>query len=465
MTIKDLKSPKGTFLLGHLPQFNVSNKHQVLERWVEESGDLFKIHFVGKAFVVSANPEINNKILRQRPEHFIRFSKIDEVLREIGIDGVFNAEGERWKRQRKPIAEALNVKNVKAFYPVVLDKTKNILSKFKTHAIKGNVVDVQKEFMAFTIDITTEIAFGLKLDTINNQSNGFQEHLEVIFPIINARLTAPIPTWRFFKSKQDRLLDRSLEAIEKIIYDGIAAAKSKMTTTPHLNRPPAHFLEALLVENKAAKFNDEEIYGNIFTLLLAGEDTTSNSLSWAVYYLVQHPEVVNKVRAEAFAVYAQEEVPVHYEHLELLKYADAVAQEAMRLKPTTPQMYMESKTDVVINNLSLPKGTNIILQNKVPQTQEDYFSNATIFSPERWLVSECPMHKNHSPNVMRVFGGGSRFCPGMFLAKSEMVVLISVLCKHFDFKLTSNLNEIKERFDFTMYPENLKVTFKRVEDD
>lgn len=459
ITIKDLKSPKGSFLLGHLPQFNVSNKHQVLERWVEETGDLFKIHFVGKAFIVSANPDINNKILRQRPESFIRFSKIDEVLREIGVYGVFNAEGETWKRHIKPIAEALNVKNVKAFYPIIFDKTKSILDKFKDYAVNRSVVDVQKEFMAFTIDITTEIAFGLKLDTINDQSNGFQEHLELIFPVINSRITAPIPIWRFFKSKKDKKLERSLKAIETIIYKSIADTKSKIAVTSEPKHKPSHFLEALLLENKEEKFSDKDVYGNIFTLLLAGEDTTSNSLSWAIYYLVQHPEIVKKVREEAYKVYAEEDVPVNYEQLELLKYADAVAQEALRLKPTTPQMYMEANEDVVINNLSIPKGTNLILQNKVPQTQEDHFSNANAFEPERWIASKCPMHKNHSPNVMRVFGGGPRYCPGMFLAKSEMVVLISVLCKHFDFKLESNLDDIKERFDFTMYPENLKIIF------
>ena len=68
LKIKELKSPKGTFLLGHLPQFSTYNKHQVLERWVEESGDLFKINFVGKEFVVSSNPDFNNKMLRARPE-------------------------------------------------------------------------------------------------------------------------------------------------------------------------------------------------------------------------------------------------------------------------------------------------------------------------------------------------------------------------------------------------------------
>ncbi len=184
ITIKDLSSPKGHALLGHLPQFNTHNKHQVLERWVEECGELFKINFVGKVFIVSAKPSLNNTILRLRPEAFKRFSKIDEILKEMGVSGVFNAEAEHWKRHRKPIAEALNMQHVKAYYPIILDKTINLLEKFKTFSKAGKAVDVQKEFMLFTIDITTEIAFGHKLDTINNRDHSFQKHLEVIFPMI-----------------------------------------------------------------------------------------------------------------------------------------------------------------------------------------------------------------------------------------------------------------------------------------
>ncbi len=456
--VKSLKSPKGVLLLGHLPQFNTYNKHQVLERWVEECGDLFKIHFVGKEFVVSANPDFNNKMLRLRPESFKRFSKIDEILKEMGVDGVFNAEGGRWKRHRKPTAEALSVKNVKAFYPIILDKTKIILEKFKSYSQQKTIVDVQKEFMAFTIDITTEIAFGHKLDTINNKSNSFQKHLEVIFPMINERVTAPIPIWRYFKRKKDKILDDSLKSIEKVIHGFIDDAKKRLAENPKLKEQPSNFLEALLIENEDVNFTDEEIYGNVFTMLLAGEDTTSNSLSWAMFYLAQHPEIVTKVREEAKAVYT-ESLPINYEYVEGLKYANAVAQEAMRLKPTTPQLYLESNEDVVVNNVSIPKGTSIILQNKVAQTQEHYFSNPNDFIPERWLTDGCPIHKNHTPNVMRAFGGGARYCPGMHLAKTEMIVLISTLCKHFDFKLEVNPETIRERFEFTMYPENLMVTF------
>ncbi|GAA3599335.1 cytochrome P450 [Flavivirga amylovorans] len=456
--INDLKSPKGTLVLGHLPQFNTYNKHQVLERWVEECGELFKIHFVGKEFVVSANPDFNNKMLRLRPEGFKRFSKIDEILKEMGVDGVFNAEGDAWKRHRKPTAEALSVKNVKAYYPVILDKTNEVLKKFKNYSKQGTIVDVQKEFMAFTIDITTEIAFGHKLDTINNKSNRFQKHLEVIFPMINTRVTAPIPIWRYFKRKKDKILIDSLKSIEKVIYEFINDAKKRITENPALKEQPSNFLEALLVENKDANFTDEEIYGNVFTMLLAGEDTTSNTLSWGMFYLAQHPEVVVKVREEAILVYS-EDVPHIYENVDDLKYANAVAQEAMRLKPTTPQLYLEANEDVIVENVSIPKGTSIILQNKVAQTHNDYFSNPNSFIPERWIESECPMHKNHVPSVMRAFGGGARYCPGMHLAKTEMIVLISTLCKHFDFKLEVEPETIREQFEFTMYPENLKITF------
>lgn len=457
--IKDLSSPKGHFILGHLPQFNTHNKHQVLESWVDECGDLFKINFVGKEFIVSAKPSLNNTILRLRPEKFKRFSKIDEILKEMGVSGVFNAEGEHWKRHRKPIAEALNMQHVKGYYPIILDKTNSLLDKFKTYSKENNAIDVQKELMLFTIDITTEIAFGHKLDTINNADNSFQKHLEVIFPMINERITAPIPIWRFIKRKKDKVLQKSINAIEKIIYEFIDESRNKIKNNPELKAQPSNFLEALLLANENDVFNDEEVYGNIFTMLLAGEDTTSNSISWTLFYLSQHPEVVNKIREEANTVYFNDDAPASFEKLSELKYTNAVVQEAIRLKPTTPQLYFEANEDIEIEGLLIPKNGKVILQNKVAQTSEAYFTNANSFEPERWMVSECPMHKKHSPQVIKAFGGGPRYCPGMFLAINEMVTLVSTLCKHFNFKLAVKPEEIVEQFEFTMYPKNLLVEF------
>ena len=149
--------------------------------------------------------------------------------------------------------------------------------------------------------------------------------------------------------------------------------------------------------------------------------------------------------------------------LHKLKYANAVAQEAIRLKPVTPNLYMQANEDIVLHNLHIPKDTSIMLQNKVAQTSEQYFSNPNDFIPERWLKNGCPMQQNHTPDTIKAFGGGARFCPGMNLAMHEMTIAISAICNQFDFSLAVKPEEVKEQFAFTMFPENLILKLKTPE--
>ncbi len=461
--IKNLPSPKGKFILGHIQEFNVSNKHQILEKWVEECGNLFKINFVGKEFVVSADPEINAEILKLRPVTFRRFSKINEILTEMGVLGVFNAEGDTWSKHRKPISEALNLKKIKGFYPIISKVTEQLLSNWKIHLEEKSNIDVQKELSKYSIDITTAIAFGYELNTLKNESNSFQKHLEHIFPMINERITAPIPLWRIYEQKKDKELKKSIKEIEKVIYKFIKYAKDRIEKNPELKNQPSNFLEALLIEQEHNnKFSDYEIYGNVFSILLAGEDTTSNSISWAIYYLAQHPEIVKNIRKEAENIYGENEIPYTPKELQKLKYANAVAQETIRLKPVTPNLYFQANEDVEIKGLEIPKNTSIMLQNKVAQTNEDYFTNAKDFMPERWLKDECPFHKKHSPEKIKAFGGGARFCPGMNLAMYEMTIAISSICKNFNFELSVPSKKVKEEFAFTMFPKNLIIKLHEV---
>ena len=181
---------------------------------------------------------------------------------------------------------------------------------WKYIAQKDNKVDVHKEFMKFTVDITTTIAFGYEMDTINDKSDDLQKQLELIFPMINERITAPIPIWRLYKRNKDKELDKALNNLENVVYKFINKAKERLENDPELKENPSNFLEALLVEQEIeGRFTDKEIYGNIFTMLLAGEDTTSNSLAWSFYYLAQNPKLVAQIRKEAQTVYSGSDLP------------------------------------------------------------------------------------------------------------------------------------------------------------
>ena len=460
-TLKDLPSPKGKLITGHLSDFVRSNKHQVMEEWVKESGNLFQIRLLTKRFIVSADQQINSEILKLRPGKFRRFSKINEVMEEMGIKGVFNAEGEAWKKHRKVTSEALNVKNMPFYFPIVKEVTQRLLNKWQKLEAANNKIDVQLEMMRLTVDITSTLAFGHPMNTLEKPDDAIQKQLEKIFPMINSRITAPLPVWRIIKSAKDKELDKALEIIFKNIQQFIEEAKNRLNTNPSLREKPSNFLEALLVEQeKDGSFSDKEIIGNVFTMLLAGEDTTSNSISWILYYLAQHPEMVKQIRDEANEVYGDAQLPDRYEHLALLKFTEAVALEAMRLKPVTPTLYHEALEDVIIKDLQIKKGMTVMLQNKVAQTHSDNFSDPDTFSPTRWLAkaSGCPYHK---PEVIHVFGGGARFCPGKTLAIQEMICVTSMICKNFDLHLAVDKKDITEEFAFTMYPKNLWIQLKK----
>lgn len=456
--IKKLPFPKGNFFLGHYKELSSTNKHNHLEKWAIELGKMYQIKLPGQKFVVSSDPKLNQMILKSRPDLFRRLPKIDAVLREMGIVGVFNAEGEEWKKHRKLTAESLSLKNVKDFYPIIFEKSIKFLNKINLFSLENKKVDIQREFMFFSIEVTTALAFGYDMDIINEEHSVFQNHLEQIFKAVSQRVFSPIPIWQFYKRKKDKKLEESLFYIEKTIHNFIIHAKNKGLNKEDVTSKNS-FLESLL-QNKNS-FTDKEIYGNVFTMLMAGEDSTSSSLSWILYHLSQHPEVIRKIREEAISVYNNQKLPQNYEDLKKLTYTHAVVQEVMRLQPTTTQVIVQSTQDCEIEGVFIPQKTNLILLNRIIQRDERYFEDAMKFIPERWNTKACPVSKHHY-EVVKAFGDGPRLCPGMNLATVEMTVLISGICKEFDFRLHSSKNEVKERHEFIVYPENLFITFEKV---
>ncbi|PWJ42716.1 cytochrome P450 [Sediminitomix flava] len=461
-TIGDLPQPKGSWLLGNLNDFKAEDKHNVLERWANELGDIYKIRLATQEFIVSADESLNQQILKKRPKVFRRFHKIDEVMSEMGVNGVFNTEGEEWYTHRKLIAEALNLKNVKSYIPNMVKVTERLLERWGEESNNSLEVDLQQELMRYTVDITSLIAFGHDANTLEQDGDIIQEHLEKIFPMVNDRITAPIPFWRFYKTKKDKELDIALQEIRTYVQQLIDESRDNFINGSDLN--PTNFLEALLLEQSKAKgFSDHDVFGNVFTMLLAGEDTTSNSISWTLFYVLQNSEVLEKIQSEVRGVLTNKKLPTSLDELNQLVYTEAVIQEALRIKPVTPSLYMQALEDVTIDGLFIEKGMTVMMQNKVPHTKESNFTAADSFIPERWLEGGCPHHKAHKTDVIKTFGGGPRFCPGKNLAIMEMKIAIAAICHNFNLSLAVSPDKVKERFAFTMFPENLKVTIAKRE--
>ena len=110
------------------------------------------------------------------------------------------------------------------------------------------------------------------------------------------------------------------------------------------------------MESEESRFTDAEIFANAGTLLLAGEDTTANSMAWTVHYFTTYPEHFERVRNEVDAVVAPEPAIGSLEQTTELQFLDAFCNEVMRLKPVAPLHVVEPISDVTISAARYPRG-------------------------------------------------------------------------------------------------------------
>ena len=271
----------------------------------------------------------------------------------------------------------------------MLTITERLKNRWSKIADSGQSIDVQKDWMRFTVDITTNFAFGYDINLLEQESDSFQRNLEKLLPAFNRRANAPFPYWHFVKLPSDRAMEKSLAVIKETIHEFIQQTRQRLDQQPKDAMQPANFLEALLLahDEDGTRLSDLEIQGNIITILLAGEDTTAHTLAWLLYLITGHPEVQYKMQQEADAVLGHETMPPDISTVEKLNYNEAVAHETMRLKSVTPLLFMEPNGNVELAGITIPKGTFLMLVNRHGALQEENFTDALEFKPERWLES------------------------------------------------------------------------------
>lgn len=459
-TIADLPGPRGLPLLGNLHQVDLPRLHQQLEAWAAEYGPIYRLRMGGVTRVCIADSEAIATMLRERPDVYRRRKTAEDVMAEMGFNGVFSQDGENWRRQRRVVVQALNPAHVAAFYPAMVRTTERLLGRWRSAAERGEVVDPCRDLMRYTVDVTAHLAFGIDVNTLETDGPVIQQHLDKVFPMLFRRVTAPFPYWRWFKRAADRELDRALGEIRAQIVQLTADCRARMEAEPARYEHPANFLEAVLAANReeGMAFADDEIYANVLTLLLAGEDTTANTLAWCVKYLIDEPHWFARLRAEADAALGDAPAAHDLDTLRRLDQIEAFTQEVLRLRPVAPLQGIEPKQDVELLGCHLPTGTEIIALTRPAALDDGHFGEARRFAPERWL--EEATVSPHDPRASIPFGAGPRFCPGRGLALIEIKTVLAMLCRNFELAHADAAREVHEKLAFTMAPEGLAVRLR-----
>ena len=246
-SIDELPGPRRWPILGNLPQVRMAHIHRDIERWCPLYGPVFRVRLGPTRLLVVADHEIVKTVLRDRPDRFTRSARLREMSIEMGgTPGLFSAEGDAWRHQRRMVMAGFAPGNIRAFLPLLRKVTQRLQSRWRKAARSGLWIDLQADLKRFTVDAIAGLAFGTEVNTLESGDDVIQRHLDTVLGGLYRRVMSPLPYWRWIRLPADRQIERSNAAVREAINGFIAAARERMQADPSLHDQPRNLLEAML---------------------------------------------------------------------------------------------------------------------------------------------------------------------------------------------------------------------------
>ncbi|MDM4768349.1 cytochrome P450 [Pelomonas sp. SE-A7] len=463
-SFKELPTPPGMPWLGQTLQVRPARMHQQLEQWARDLGPYYRVQLGPEKLLVVGDHQAVSQLLRDRPDGFRRTPRLQKIWVEMGLPiGLFGANGEVWKRQRRMVMAGFDPAHVRSYFGSMQGVSERLTGRWRKAAQAGASIDLQSDLMRYTVDTIAGLAFGAEVNTLESDADRIQQHLDKLFPAVFERLLRPLPTWRWWPSRADRELALSIVEIKAAVAGFIAQTRGRLQAQPELRVHPRNLLEAMIAaaDQPDSGIDDEQVAGNVLTMLLAGEDTTANTLAWMIDLLWRNPATLQRARDEVRAAMAAPGGLDDVDRYAGLDFLEACTQETMRLKPVAPAMPFQALRDTVIGDVAVKAGTLIICLMRRDSVSETHVERAAAFEPERWLA-EGAGTVHSAKRISMPFGAGPRICPGRYLALLEIKMAMAALLGHFDIESigTPDGGPAPERMAFTMAPVGLAMRLR-----
>jgi cytochrome P450 len=304
---------------------------------------------------------------------------------------------------------------------------------------------------------------------LESDEDVIQKHLNKLLPILFHRMFAPFPTWRWFPQADNRALKHSVPAVLAAVDGFVREARARLAADPSLREAPRNLLEAMLVaaDEPGSGIDDPQVTGNVLTMLLAGEDTTANTLAWLIHLLWQHPAELQRAVAEVRSICPPGR-PATLDELAQLDHLEACTHESMRIKPVAPMQTMQALRETVLGDVLIEPGMLVFGAMRHDPTREALVTEADAFKPDRWRGDGAPGEVSaKASSVKRIsmpFGGGPRICPGRYLALLEIKTAMAALLANFDITMvdTADGQPPREVLQLAMAPVGLRMRLRAI---
>ena len=382
-------------------------------------------------------------------------------LQRLGANGLFTGEtaDPEWQKAHRILMPAFGPQALTRMYDSMTDIAEQLVVKWARKR-PGESVDVAHEFTKLTLDTICITAFSHRLNGFyTEETDPFVESM--VDALSRAASLAHKPP--FIKKTTARgevkdfedACDRMLSIAEELV--------DERRENPHGEGEWDILDEMLNAEDveTGEKLTDDNIIRQMVTLLVAGHETTSGLLSFAVYELIKNPKVLREAQELVDEVLGGR-FP-QYDDLKDLGFIDQVLRETLRIYPTAPAFgvtpYEPTRIGVTNEHAGYAVQPGDTLLCLIPSLHKDpkVWANPDVFDPERFSPENT---KKIPQNAWKPFGNGERSCIGRGFALQEAALMLILILQNFDMRLEDEDYELSIMESLSLKPENLRVIFE-----
>ncbi|WP_336205160.1 bifunctional cytochrome P450/NADPH--P450 reductase [Nonomuraea sp. LPB2021202275-12-8] len=445
----EIPAPQGMPIVGNTLQIP---SHSPTQYFGELAGryeqGLFRLDIVGRKVVFVYDPDLVAEVCDET-----RFVKtIDpplSIVRDFAGDGLFTAELDDpvWGQAHRILMPAFGQRSMKAYFPQMLEVADRLAESWAGR--QGEDLPVADDMTRLTLDTISLTGFGYRFDSFASAE---------LHPFLRAMGGAL--TEAMLRSRQLPLVTKLKRRHEEAYQHDIRVMRELVDEVIRQRRGGdgggSGDLLGLMLEasdpRTGERLSDENIRDQVITFLIAGHETTSGLLSFALYNLLREPHVLARAYDEVDRLLPGGEPPT-YETIMKLDVIPRILDETLRLWSPIPVFGVSAMRDTTIGDYDIPAGTKLAVLLGPLHRDAKAWERPDEFDIDRWLPER---RKHHHPGAYKPFGNGERACIGRQFALTEARLALAMILRRFAVSDTA-VYRMKIKQTLTVKPEGFTV--------
>ncbi|KAG7448645.1 cytochrome P450 [Guyanagaster necrorhizus] len=471
ISISHIPGPESkSFLYGNLPELFQAQAGEIDFKWQQMYGDVIRIRApLGEDRLLISDPKALQYIYHTASYRFPKPQSRVQISRLTFGPGITNVDGDDHKRHRKVMLPGFGGPESKSFFPTFFACAEKMAQRWKdsieVSPDQSTVLDVSSWISRATLDAIGQAAFDYEFGALDDSDNvlakafdlfGVMTNRAILFLSVMDHLPSKIIPFLMKKFPSGRLdhallVNRLSTAVAKELVDekfnALLEGKGRRDVMSLL-------VKANASENAKTQLEERELLGQMNIIILAGHETTSNTLCFVLFEMCKQPEMQERLRREIRAtervIHDRGDTQFSPSDFDSMPYLSAVVKETLRFHPIAYNIYrVAAKDDVlplsmpitttsgkVLHELPIPKGLHIDASVAAYNRNKDIFGDdAGVFDPDRWLRNASPKTKTALGVYANLFtfASGSRSCIGWRFAVMELHAFMIELLSNFEF--------------------------------